>query len=89
MYSVSNSFLNAIKSPAQTFKLRGLIDFISFTDADVLQGSCTISNQCARKDEVTIGSVYIGELNITLLTTFHRILDFPIGKKITLEFSLK
>lgn len=87
MYSVSNDFKTAIKAPAQEFDLRGYVDTEPFDKDDVLKGSFSITNQCSGNDEVAIGSVYIGELNITLL------LDLPaysvVGKTITVEVGVR
>ena len=87
MYSVSNDFKTAIKAPAQEFDLRGYIDEEAFYKDDVLKGSFSITNQCSGNDEVAIGSVYIGELNVTFL------LDLPdyslVGKTITVEVGVR
>lgn len=87
MYSVSNDFKNAIKAPAQQFALRGYIDSESFDQDDILKGSLTISNQCSSKDEIQIGSIYIGELNATFLMDLS---DYSVkGKEISFEVGIK
>lgn len=67
MYPVSNDFLTAIKAPAVKSRITGTIGTVSFTDANILQRSFSITNQNSGDDSVQIGTVYIGELDITLL----------------------
>ena len=86
MYSVSNDFKTAIKKPIIVYSINGTIGEDSFTEADV-HDAFTITNQCSSNDEIQIGSVYIGELNITLLLE----LDAyeTVGKEITLQVGVK
>ena len=71
MYEVSQAYKDAMKSPVQHFKLRGTIINKNitheFTEQDVLKGSFSISNQSSGSSALEIGSVYTGELNMTLL----------------------
>ncbi len=71
MYEVSAAYKEAMKSPVQHFKLRGTITnknmAYSFTEEDILKGSFSISNQCCGSSNMEIGSVYTGELSMTLL----------------------
>jgi len=65
MYSVSNNYLNQIRKPYSRRSLKGTIGVVNFTHDDVLSGSFSVSNQCSDTNEVTIGSVYMGELEAT------------------------
>lgn len=66
MYSVSQAYLNQIKKPyALKRTLRGTIGNVSFTEDDILSGSFSVSNQCSDSNEVKIGSVNVGELEVT------------------------
>lgn len=67
MYPVSNDYLAAIKAPAIRSRITGTIGSTPFTDENILQGSFTITNQNSGSDSVQIGTVYIGELDITLV----------------------
>ncbi len=71
MYPVSDAYKEAMKSPVQHFKLRGTITnknmTYPFTEENILKGSFSISNQCCGSSAVEIGSVYAGELTMTLL----------------------
>lgn len=67
MYNVSQAYLTAMKQDTIKRKLRGSINSISFTDADILTGSAMITNKISDGTEIKIGSVNIGELTITFL----------------------
>ena len=66
MYNVSDAYLKQIKNDVQTFRLRGKIGNVDFTEHDILTGSFEITNQCSEQNEVKIGSVYIAELKCTV-----------------------
>ena len=87
MYPVSNDYLTAIKAPAVKSRIRGTIGAVSFTEDNILQGSFSITNQNSGDEAVQIGTVYIGELDITLvgLTLSRYSLN---GVAITPEFGL-
>ena len=87
MYAVSNYYKTAIKKPAIRTKADGLIDEIPFDDDNILVGSFSITNQNSGNDNVQIGTVYIGELNITLRNI--ELARYSLnGKKITPNFYL-
>lgn len=67
MYAVSDAYKAAMKQPVQRFRMRGTIGEHPFTDDNILAGSFSITNQCTGNEEITIGQVYIGELNATFL----------------------
>ena len=66
MYTVSSRYLTSIKRPAIRSRVIGTIAGQSFTDDNILDGSFSITNQNSGNDNVQIGTVYIGELSITL-----------------------
>ena len=68
MYSVSDAYKTKLHSSVHTTTLSGTIGSTSFTDADVLD--LTITNQCSDTNEVSLGSVYTGELKMTLRYNF-------------------
>lgn len=69
MYNVSNDYLAAQRQAVQEYHLQGTVDGVSFTEDDILAGSLTINNQCSDSSDLSLGSVYIGELNCTFLNT--------------------
>ena len=88
MYSVSNDYITAESKAVKQFKLKGKCCGKDFTDSDILQGSFTVTNQCASPQEITIGAVYIGQLTATFFD-----LEIPrsawVGGTITVSAGLK
>lgn len=87
MYEVSSDYIAAIKKPAIRTRVFGTIGDEPFNDDNILAGSFSITNQNSANDKVQIGTVYIGELGITLrgLNLERYSLN---NKKITAEFQL-
>ena len=67
MYAVSNDFKARIKLPSQKHSISGTIGAVSFTSDNILRGSLSITNQCSDNNDITLGSVYIGELKATFV----------------------
>lgn len=67
MYAVSEEYREAMHSKVQTFRLTGTAGNKPFTEANILKGSFSITNQCSGSDAVEIGQVYIDELNATFM----------------------
>ena len=65
MYSVSNDYLSALKSPVHKYALAGVIGNKTFTQDDI--SMLTISNRISDDNQVSIGSVYIAEMHITFI----------------------
>lgn len=65
MYSVSNKYRQDMKEPVARFALSGTIGTESFTEANIVGGSFSITNQCVDNDEILLGAAYIGELQAT------------------------
>lgn len=67
MYQVSQKYKEAIARPGQEYKLRGQVGDIQITDADILAGSLTITNQASASTDVNLGGIFIGQLEVTFL----------------------
>ena len=67
MYQVSEAYREAMHRKVQTFRLTGMAGSHPFTEANILKGSFSVTNQCSGADAVEIGQVYIGELNATFM----------------------
>ena len=67
MYQTSNEYKVAIKRSVIQYNIRGTVNGIPITKDNVLKNSLYITNKCASKNRVEIGSVYVGELNVVLL----------------------
>lgn len=84
MYNVSEEYITALRSGAPQFDIRGNIGVVQVQDSNILRGSLNILRQCAAKNEVSIGSVYTSELNVTF-----RNLTVPRNQWIGLTISLE
>ena len=73
MYTVSQSYKDAMHAMNQHRKVFGYIDNVPFDNNDVLEGSMSVNNKCSGS-EVSIGYAGIGELNITFLDV-----DIPVN----------
>lgn len=67
MYQVSEAYREAMHRKVQTFRLTGMAGNYPFTEANILKGSFSVTNQCSGADAVEIGQVYIGEMNATFM----------------------
>lgn len=88
MYSVSQAYLDAMKSEEQEHILYGTIGSYSFDRSNILRGSFSITNQCSDNTEVKIGQVYIGELKATFVNVSVPRSSWR-GLEITVYFGLK
>lgn len=88
MYGVSEDFLNAMISPVQQHKIYGQIGAIDYTDANILEGSMQILQQCSGNSEVQIGQVNISELTATFVGIDDISRGAWQGKEITVFFAL-
>ena len=88
MYNVSSAFRTAMKNPVQEHRVTGTIGSISFTEANIVEGSFQISNQCSTMSDVVLGSVYTGQLTAEF-TGINIAYGSWINKVITPTFALK
>lgn len=88
MYSVSNAFKEQMKSPIQEHKITGTIGSVSFDEANIVEGSFSISNQSTDTNDVVLGSCYVGQLTAEF-TGINIDYGKWINKTITLSFGLK
>jgi hypothetical protein len=88
MYAVSDKYKAAMKQPVQHFSIKGSIGDVFFSDENILAGSCQITNQCSDDTMISIGAVYVGQLDITLMGLDIKRYSLK-GEKITPFFGLK
>ena len=88
MYDVSSDYLEAMKRPVQSFRITGTIGEIPFSDRNILEGSLSVINQCSGSDNVQIGQVYVGELDVTFLKNLGLSKTFLARNTITLSHGL-
>lgn len=67
MYGVSAAYKTAMQQPVHRFKIAGTVGGAAFTEADVLAGSLSITNQFSSGQDFKIGSVVIGSLSCTFI----------------------
>lgn len=67
MYNVSEEYLEALEKGVLQFDIKGRVGLVNFADSNVLEGSLAVLRQCSAKNEVSIGSVYTSQLDITLV----------------------
>ncbi len=86
MYPVSESFKSAMKEATRMEHVRGTVGGVPFTDNNIMRLS--YSNRCSDTKDVTFGSAYIAELDVSFI-------DLNIargtwrGQVITLEYGLE
>lgn len=88
MYNVSDAYKAACLEPFHTIRLTGTIGSTSFTDANVVDGSFHLSNQCTDTSDIVLGSVFMGQLEATF-TGINIAYTNWIGKDITPTLSVK
>jgi hypothetical protein len=73
MYPSSSTYKTAIAAAARTTRITGVLTLaggatVNLTNADIVQGSLTLSEQCVSGDSLEIGNVYASELCVSLIT---------------------
>lgn len=88
MYEVSQKYITAMNKPVIRSKLCLVLDEEELTEADILAGSFSLSNQCTDTSDVTLGAVYIGEMNVTIMRSASLPRGSWKGKQITASYKL-
>ena len=89
MYAVSQDYIDELENNAVHFeRISGTIGSVPFTDANILKGSLTITNQCSDQKNIGIGQVYIGSLKCTFMGINLGSAETWIGKVISLTHYL-
>lgn len=63
MYSVSEDYETAAKSPVVVHYLRGKIGNVNFNESAVVDGSFTMSRQICDSSKIKFGGVFVGQLS--------------------------
>ena len=79
--------LTESKNNIQTYDISGTIGSVSISDANILRGSLTITNQCADESTFNLGGVYIGQMSCAFVNVGISRNDW-IGKAITLSVTI-
>lgn len=92
MYTVSDSYKNAVKANYRTCYVQGTIQTVTgakidFADADISEGTLYVTNQCVSNSDFEYGSVFAGELGMLLRTDADRYTFYDAT--ITLSYFLR
>lgn len=88
MYIGSNAFQTANGRAIQKHRIRGTIDNIPFTGANILTGSFSISNSCSDESDFSVGAVFVGQFSCTFLRNLSVTPTTWKGRTITIFFGL-
>lgn len=86
MYDVSEKYKEVMSRPARVRRITGTVGTTNFTEANIIRDSLIIRNQCSEGEEVKIGSVYMGSLEVVFTN-----INFPgawMDKKIEISEGL-
>lgn len=77
MYSTSEAYKWALLSRSLKNRVQGTITFengetATFSDANIVPGSLSINNRATNSNQFSLGSVYVGELKVSLLSDIDR-----------------
>lgn len=77
MYYVSDDFLKAIQSNSRQSYISGYLilnngNTVELSNKNIVSGSLSIDNYCVNGQEITIGSMVMGQLNISIYTDIDR-----------------
>lgn len=77
MYSTSEAYKRALLSRSLKNRVQGTITFengetATFSDANIVPGSLSINNRATNSNQFSLGSVYVGELKVSLLSDIDR-----------------
>ena len=63
---LSNIYKQRMKLPAQVKRITGTLNGQAITGKNIIKNSAKIVRQCSDNNDIQIGQVYVGQLNITL-----------------------
>lgn len=92
MYSVSADYLIAIAKNARAHKIKGTVGGVNFTGEDIIRKSFQVRNQFCQSTEISLGGVYIGELDLTFSTSFAQAMNIRgswMGVTITAQIGVE
>ena len=93
MYSVPDGYLAAIRAPTRADRLAGKLTLtdgttIALNDSAVISGSLSVDNQCVSGQELTFGSVYMGQASLQLRTELTSAAFYNAALEIDYEIKL-
>ena len=70
MYSVSEAYIEQMMKRGTRRRLTGTIGSVSFTGADIVRNSLSISGRATEESGTKIGGVYLGQVDMTFVPSF-------------------
>lgn len=71
MYEVSQDYLDKLFSVgSKQRRIRGYLDNVPFTEADIVAESLSITDKCLNSNDINLGGVFIGQLEMSFLPAF-------------------
>ena len=71
MYPVSQDYLDKLMAVGgKRRRLRGYVDSIPFDEDDIVAESLSITDKCVNSNDINLGGVFIGQLEMTFLPSF-------------------
>ena len=72
MYPVSNAYIEKISEQPKDLirRIRGTVDNVPFTENDLVNGSFSYVDKCLNSEEINLGGVFIGQIQMTFLPSF-------------------
>ena len=71
MYPVSQDYLDKLMAVGgKRRRLRGYVDSIPFDEDDIVAESLSITDKCVNSNDINLGGVFIGQLELTFLPSF-------------------
>lgn len=92
MYPVSTDYIEKLTSRSiKTRRIIGTVGNVPFTENDILSGSFSFSEQAVASNDIKLGGVFIGQMNISFLRAFSSRISRGTwkGKEITVSIGLR
>lgn len=72
MYNVSNDYIDKISEQPKdiTRRIRGTVDSVAFTENDIIASSFQYVEKCLNSNDINLGGVFVGQLQLTFKPTF-------------------
>ena len=71
MYEVSQDYLDKLfATGSKQRRIRGYLDNVPFTEADIVAESLSITDKCLNSNDINLGGVFIGQLEMSFLPAF-------------------
>lgn len=70
MYQTSAAYKDAVGRNARAHKITGTVNGVAFNGGDILRGSFSVRNQLCEATKISLGGVYVGQMELTFTKAF-------------------